>query len=440
MAFDLLQAAEALIAADTVSAHGNQAAVPLLRSLAAQVGLVTEVLPAPRDGERNTNLLFQPDGRRPRTVALLLLTHTDTVDPGPLAAWTVTPPFQARRDGDRLYGLGSADAKVDLLAKLIAADRFRDRTLAQGFCLLGTYGEEIGLLGAKEFVRSGRVRPRFVVCGEPSDLTIIHAHKGYLVARVELGPEADAAAVAGTAVSVSESRTYQGRAAHSSTPGLGENAIEKALRDPESFGLGKKPLTPVFALGGQGANSVAASCELGFGEGLALPLAEARAVIDRWHSLIGALSPDRDDRFDPPRAASNVGFISGEHGQLTLLLDARLLPGHSPEAVAAAFEEEVRALGGRVRFERQNPAVYTDPRGELCRAAQAASGALGLPTALATKATNTEAAAFTGQAEAIVFGPGTSRGNAHCPNEHTSLAQLSKAVDWYERLIAHLCL
>jgi succinyl-diaminopimelate desuccinylase len=239
-------------------------------------------------------------------------------------------------------------------------------------------------------------------------------------------------------VDVVESRTYQGRAAHSSTPGLGENAIEKALHDPESFGPGK-PLAAVFVQGGQGANSVAARCELGFGAGPPLPLAEARAVIDRWHALIGALSPDRDERFDPPFAVSNLGFISGERGKLTLLLDARLLPGHAPEAIAAAFEEEVRALGGRVTFERQNPAVYTDPRGELCRAAQGISLELGLSSELATKATNTEAAAFAGLAQAIVFGPGTSRGNAHCPNEHTSIAQLLKAIDWYERLIAHFC-
>jgi len=393
-----------------------------------------------REGDKNANLLFHIDGKKPRAraVSLLLLTHTDTVDPGPVAAWTVSPPFKARRDGDRLYGLGSADAKVDLLAKLLAAERFRGRTLSHGFCVLGTWGEEVGLLGAKEFVRSGKVQPRFVVCGEPSDLTIIHAHKGYLVARVELGIKANAAPTGSPMGSVVESRTYQGRAAHSSTPNLGENAIEKALHDPESFGAGK-PLAPVFAHGGQGANSVAATCELGFGEGTSLPLAEARAVIDRWHALIGALSPDRDDRFDPPGAVSNVGFISGEGGRLTLLLDARLLPGHSPEAIAAAFEEEVRALGGRVSFERQNPAVYTDPRGELCRAAQAISAGLGLSTELATKATNTEAAAFAGLAEAIVFGPGTSRGNAHCPNEHTSIAQLLQAIDWYERLIAHFC-
>ncbi len=436
MAFDLLQAAGTLIAADTVSSHGNQAAVGLLRSLASQAGLSTEVIPAAGENHQNANLLFQLADQPTREVDLLLLTHTDTVDPGPLTAWTVTSPFKARQEDDHLYGLGSADAKVDLLAKLLAAERFRGRTLARGFGVLGTWGEEVGLLGAKEFAHSGRLRPRFVICGEPSELTIIHAHKGYLVARVELGTEL--ADPSGEPVgSVEESRTYQGRAAHSSTPALGDNAIEKALRDGQPSEPGQS--AAIFIQGGQGANSVAASCEIGFGTGPPLPLAAAGKAIGSWHALIAGLVPSTDDRFDPPVAVSNVGFISGEAGKVTLLLDARLLPGHAPEAVAAAFEEEIRTLGGRVTFERQNPAVYTDPRGELCRGAQGVSVALGLPAELATKATNTEAAAFSGLAEAIVFGPGTSRGNAHCPNEHTSISQLLKAVEWYERVIAHFC-
>ena len=90
-------------------------------------------------------------------------------------------------------------------------------------------------------------------------------------------------------------------------------------------------------------------------------------------------------------------------------------------------------------FARANPAVYPDPAGELCQAAMRASRRLKLDPRLQTKATNTEAAAFAGLAEAIVFGPGPSVGNAHCPNEHTLVPQLFKAIDWYEALIRELC-
>jgi acetylornithine deacetylase/succinyl-diaminopimelate desuccinylase-like protein len=431
MAFDLLQAAGALIAADTVSDRGNLPAVPLLCSLARDVGMLAEVIPA-AGSPQNANVFFRLDGD-PRDTTLLLLTHTDTVAPGPLDAWSVTPPFQALLKDDRLYGLGSADAKVDLLAKLLAAGKFRNRSLSRGFAVLATWGEEIGLLGAKEFVRSNRLHPRFVVCGEPSELRVIHAHKGYVVARVELGQ-----ATGGTSQVAIETRRFQGRAAHSSTPALGDNAIEKALAAVLGSTLETR-LQAITIRGGGGANSVPAACEVGLGDGTALPLRQARAVTDRWHALVASLSPEQDPRFDPPTAVSNLGWIEGSAGQLTLLLDARLLPGHAPESLAESFEKAVGDIGGRVAFERQNSAVYTDPAGELCRAARAVSSGLGLPPDPTTKATNTEAAAFAASSEAIVFGPGVSRGNAHCANEHTSISQLQLAIDWYAGLIGRIC-
>jgi acetylornithine deacetylase/succinyl-diaminopimelate desuccinylase-like protein len=428
MPFDLIRAATDLIAADTVSIKGNLSAVAVVQGLCEQVGLKLEVLPAEEGGSTQANLLAGfPDTSAARNEPLLLVTHTDTVDPGPLEQWTETSPWTARLSGDRLYGLGSADVKADLAAKLLAAERWRDRPLRRGFFLLGTYGEEIGLLGAKEFVRSGRLRPRFVVCGEPSGLTIVHAHKGYLVARVRFGR-------IGPSRPAVRSVLFEGRAAHSSTPVLGANAIEKALREPLEGAVAIR--------GGQGANSVPAGCRVSLGadpRAAQLPLDLVRRVVAGWHSLIASLVPERDDRFAPPVAVSNLGWIEGSGEGVELLLDARLLPGQAPDLVAQAFAEEVEVLGGSVSFERQNPAVWTDPEGPLCRAARRVSADLGLPGVPVTKATNTEAAAFTGTAEAIVFGPGESTGNAHCPNEYTLVSQLTRAVDWYDRLIGELC-
>jgi acetylornithine deacetylase/succinyl-diaminopimelate desuccinylase-like protein len=429
MPFDLIRAATDLIAADTVSTKGNLPVVEVVRGLCEQVGLKLEVLPAEVNGVAQANLLasFPTTSPAAEDGPLLFVTHTDTVDPGPLEHWTETSPWTAKLAGDRLYGLGSADVKVDLAAKFLAAERWRGRTMRRSFFILGTYGEEVGLLGAKQFVRSGRLRPRFAVCGEPSQLTVVHAHKGYIVARVRFGRT-------GPSRPAVRSVAFEGRAAHSSTPALGDNAIEKALL---------QPLEGAVAIrGGQGANSVPSACQVSLGadpRGPQLPLDLVRTAVGRWHALIAALVPDRDDRFRPAEAVSNLGWIEGSGEGVELLLDARLLPGQSPDLIAQAFTQEVEALGGLVLFERQNAAVWTDPQGPLCQAARRVSTALGLPSAPVTKATNTEAAAFTGTAEAIVFGPGESIGNAHCPNEHTLVSQLIRAVDWYDRLIGELC-
>ena len=440
MPFDLIAAAREVIAIDTVSANGNLGLIPSLKNCADRVGLELQIFEEQAAGTTQANLLFRvPSGApggppRPSVEApLLLLTHTDTVAPGPADRWTETKPFEPLLVGDKLYGLGSADVKVDLLCKLLAAERIPRGSLRRGLFILGTYGEEIGLLGAKSFVQHGIVKPRFVVCGEPSQLTIIHAHKGYLVARVSLGQKSRAQ----SSVTGISTRNFSGKSAHSSTPHLGENAILKALREP---------LEGVVAIrGGQGANSVPAECAVELASdptspvGELLPLASARRLIARFAELVAALAPTRGDRFDPPQAVTNLGYIEGRDGALEMLLDARLLPGHRPDELATAFEEEVRALGGTVVFERANPAVYTDPASELCQAAVRVIRRLNLDATLHTKATNTEAAAFAGVAEAIVFGPGPSVGNAHCPNEHTLVPQLFQAIDWYEALIRELC-
>ena len=446
MPFDLLAAARDLVAADTVSGRGNLAIVPVVTGLAAQVGLPLEVLPETIAGIRHANLLVRLPGA-PDREPLLLVTHTDTVDAGPTERWTATAPWTLRADGDHLYGLGSADVKLDVAAKLLALERVKGRPLARGVAFLGTFGEEIGLLGAKAFVRSGRLRPRAAVCGEPSDLHIVHAHKGYVVARVTLGANRGATAAA-------RAVRFEGKAAHSATPALGVNAVEKALASPLDGA--------VFLRGGQGANSVPAFCEVGFGpeeaEGRSigdaetdaggrssaaassrLPLDAIRRCATRWHALVAALAPPSDPRFSPSEAVSNLGFLDASSTGAEMLLDARLLPGHDPRALARAYEEEVHALGGTVSFERENPAVWTDPGGTLVSAACGVSRTLGLPDAPETKATNTEAAAFAGLCDAIVFGAGHSQGNAHCPNERTSLSQLLRAADWYERLILELC-
>ncbi len=161
MPFDLIQAATDLVAADTVSSRGNLAIVPVVRELTRACGLSLEVLQE-RDG-KNANLLASCPGA-PAAEPLLFVTHPATVPPGPPGAWTETSPWKAKVADDRLYGLGSADVKMDLCAKLLAMEKLRGRRLARGVQWLGTYGEEIGLLGAKAFVSYGRLAPLAAVC------------------------------------------------------------------------------------------------------------------------------------------------------------------------------------------------------------------------------------------------------------------------------------
>src|ERR1700722_19603202 len=104
MPFDLLAAASELIAIDSVSAHGNLALLPTLKVCARRVGLELQIFEEEAAGTTHANLLFRVPGA-PTAEPLLLLTHTDTVAPGPTDRWTESGPFEPKLSGERLYGL-----------------------------------------------------------------------------------------------------------------------------------------------------------------------------------------------------------------------------------------------------------------------------------------------------------------------------------------------
>src|SRR4030081_1182056 len=171
-----------LIAADTLSSQGTQRAADLLQSLWEHAGLTVRKQVVE---EVHVNLLGGPGGGAQGPGGVLLVTHLDTVPPGPRERWQTDPWTLTERDGF-LPGLGVADVKLDALCKAEAARRLQGRKFPRPFWLLGTFGEEVGLRGARHFASSDlfrEVAPRHVLCGEPSELQLITAHKGYAVVR-----------------------------------------------------------------------------------------------------------------------------------------------------------------------------------------------------------------------------------------------------------------
>ncbi len=454
-----IDTARALIAADTSPGHGTRAAAEILAPLYRAAGLTVQVDPV---GDDDINVIAS----RPESGdALLLVTHLDTVPTGPKELWTRGDPHTLTVDGDTAYGLGTADVKLDALAKALAAARFTNTKLARPFHLLGTFGEEVGLRGAKRFVTHGAFKPRWVACGEPSELRVINAHKGYCVVRARVRDRA------ARAIETPETDllTFDGRAAHSSTPALGVNAIEKAV----AFAL-QTSASIVAVEGGTAANMIPSRCTLTVGapferrsaivpdfarpgslrtdrpKNLWRALATgASALTDLWRQLAQDLSPSEDARFSPPGAVANVTLISSGADFVEVTLDARLLPTHDPDALCTSFASRAQAWADRlgdgaldvtVTVDRSNAGMALPATALLAQAAGRAARTLKLdPTPLA-KPTSTEAGIFSrAGAEAIVFGAGRSTGNAHCANEHTSLSQLERAVDFYEQLIRELC-
>lgn len=116
--------------------------------------------------------------------SLILCGHLDTVPPGDPKKWRF-PPFSARIHKGRMYGRGSCDMKggvASLVFAFIALKECRER-IAGKVKLALTWGEETGLFGMKELVRSG-IKADAAIIGEPSKKCIEIGARGVL--RLEL--------------------------------------------------------------------------------------------------------------------------------------------------------------------------------------------------------------------------------------------------------------
>jgi succinyl-diaminopimelate desuccinylase len=116
--------------------------------------------------------------------------------------------FEPREEGDRLYGRGAYDMKGGLAAMMCATvDLAGQSGLRVHFlCVPDEESDEPFDRGSDYLVAQG-YRGDFAITGEPTDLRIGVQAKGVLAMRIEVS----------------------GKAAHGSTPWLGDNAVLKAL-------------------------------------------------------------------------------------------------------------------------------------------------------------------------------------------------------------------
>jgi succinyl-diaminopimelate desuccinylase len=438
---DLIAWAERFVATPSESLLGNEAIASLAAELLGELGLPARIESALVAGTRHHAVICDV-GPASGSDGLMLVTHLDTVPPGEHSAWTATggDPFRPTRDGDRLYGLGSADAKVDFVCKAHALAKVERARLRRPVRLVGTFGEEVGLIGARWLIERGLVRGfRDALIGEPSELTAVHAHKGYAVfeARVAL------ARLDAEPMKLEIRRVVRGVAAHSSAPTLGKNAILASLEELES-----SDTLGVFALaGGAAVNVVPDRCELGLvtndaGEAFAVPAfakAPLLGFLAAWRRFDASLGARRDLAFDPDRTVSSLGRVELQDAYAVFRFDVRPIPGEDPDALVSSL----RAVA-EVRCVRANPALATPRDAPLVRAVIDAQRAVGLSPRVATKATCTEAGLFAQAGlSALVLGPGPSVGNVHRPNEYTRISELHRAVELYgallERLVCLVC-
>jgi acetylornithine deacetylase len=366
-----------LVAFDTTSHKSNLPIVGFIADYLRQHG-VEATLVSTADGQKAS--LFATIG--PAGVGGIALSgHTDVV-PVDGQTWSSDPFTLVEREG-RLYGRGACDMKGYLACVLAMVPEFRARNLSTPVHIAFSYDEEVGCTGVRPMIAelgASLPLPRMVLVGEPTSMTVVDAHKGPMRWVVRL----------------------TGRAAHSSMPHLGVNAIAYA-----GHLLGE--------------------------------LARIEAELKESR---------RNARFDPPYTTLQVTQMAG--GNASNIVPAacwfgweiRRLPGFDGQALDARFRrfaEETCAAPMRQAAPEAGLGI------ELANEVppfQADAGSAVVPLVLKLAQQNdtfavcyaTEASLFQqGGAPAVVCGPGHIA-QAHTPDEYIAIAELEKCLAFLARL------
>ncbi len=135
--------------------------------------------------------------------------HIDTVGLGDRSAWE-WDPFEGKVEDGVLYARGSCDEKGSTPGMVYGLALARDLGLLEGLTAyyFGNMEEWCDGIAPNSFVEADpKVRPDFVVIGEPTKMQVYRGHKG----RVEL------------------KITASGKSAHAASHHLGDNALYKLL-------------------------------------------------------------------------------------------------------------------------------------------------------------------------------------------------------------------
>jgi succinyl-diaminopimelate desuccinylase len=155
------------------------------------------------------NVWVEWEGDRPGKT-LLFEAHTDVVTEGSTEDWAHLP-FEAERDGRRIYGRGACDTKGNLAAAVVAVRAVRDSGVSfPGSLILCHPVDEEGMMaGIKAFIERGHADgvDAAVIC-EPEENQLCIKQKGAL--RVEV--------------------TLRGTMAHGAMPKSGVNPVTRAAR------------------------------------------------------------------------------------------------------------------------------------------------------------------------------------------------------------------
>lgn len=143
-------------------------------------------------------------------ITILYDSHIDTVGIGDPAAWP-HDPFQGKVENGIVYGRGASDNKMAIATMVHGARILKELGLDGAFTLwiVGVVEEEsCDGWAVGDLIKTGHVKPDYVVIGETTNLDIYRGHRGRCEIKV----------------------TVKGVSCHASAPERGDNALYKMAR------------------------------------------------------------------------------------------------------------------------------------------------------------------------------------------------------------------
>ncbi len=446
-----IESCRKLISLDSSATSSTVDSVHYLASLAQEAGFVVEVISELQNGVSQANIIIRTEAFTPGDQEFLLQTHLDTVEPGHFALWKKNGfnPFDATIIDGCIYGLGTADVKLDFLCKLEALKNLKAKKFSKlKPVLVGTFGEETGMQGALKLIRKNKISAKYALIGEPSNLNIIHAAKGFATVEIKIPlsqSEIDYKAKRSLAESTStQSKIFSGKAAHSSTPHLGENAIVKMLEY-----LQKMPENMVIieADGGTRFNSIPnqAMVELDFISHVPnLSLQKLNKIYEIIKAVQVEMESIQDTQFEPHFSTLSIGIIRTFEDTILLGGSCRVLPNVTQEHYEK-WMDKIKAVcvqvGAEFRITDYKRPFRTSETSQLVKTAQIVLNKMNLDSTCKALPSTNEASLFTRvNIECLCFGAGVRQDNVHTPQEHVRIADLEKSILFYEQMVERFCL
>lgn len=197
-----IQVLSDLVAINTANDNEKEVA-EYLQNLLSNHGIQSQMI---KYSDTRYNLVAEIGSGKP---VLAVSGHMYTVDAGDIKEWDTDPHKLTERDGN-LYGLGAVDMKSGLAALVIAMIELHENNHPKSGTvrLLATIAEEVGEYGADQLTTQGYMDDAdALLIGEPGGYNFVYTHMGSLDIKV----------------------TSEGKAAHSSMPDSGNNAIDHLL-------------------------------------------------------------------------------------------------------------------------------------------------------------------------------------------------------------------